>query len=46
MARELDRPLAVDDVRPAAAQALADVFGFAFEQVPAEALPAPAIARA
>ena len=46
MARELDRPVTVDDVRPAAAQALADVFGFAFEQVPAEALPVPAIARA
>jgi lipoyl(octanoyl) transferase len=32
LARELDRPVAVDDVRPAAAQALADVFGFAFEE--------------
>ena len=42
MARELGRPLAVDDVRPAAAQALADVFGFAFEELPADALPAPA----
>jgi lipoyl(octanoyl) transferase len=30
LARELDRPLSVDDVRPAAAQALADVFGFTF----------------
>ncbi|MFL5928750.1 MAG: lipoyl(octanoyl) transferase LipB [Gaiellaceae bacterium] len=30
MARELGRPVAVDDVRPAAAQALADVFGLAF----------------
>jgi lipoyl(octanoyl) transferase len=30
MARELGRDVAVDDVRPAAAQALADVFGFAF----------------
>jgi lipoyl(octanoyl) transferase len=27
MARELDRPLTVDEVRPAASQALADVFG-------------------
>ena len=27
MARELDRPLTVDEVRPAAAQAFADVFG-------------------
>jgi lipoyl(octanoyl) transferase len=30
LARELQRPVTVDDVRPAAAQALADVFGFAF----------------
>jgi lipoyl(octanoyl) transferase len=35
MARELGRPVAVDDVRPAAAQALADVFGLAFEELPA-----------
>ena len=35
MARELGRPLQVDDVRPAAAQALADVFGLSFEDVPA-----------
>jgi len=42
MARELDRPVSVDDVRPAAAQAVADVFGFAFEQIPAGALPATA----
>jgi lipoyl(octanoyl) transferase len=42
MARELDRPVSVDDVRPAAAQALADVFGFAFEDVPAGALLAAA----
>jgi lipoyl(octanoyl) transferase len=33
MARELDRPLTLADVRPAAAQALADVFGFAFEEL-------------
>jgi lipoyl(octanoyl) transferase len=33
MARELGRPLTVDDVRPAAAQALADVFGLAFADV-------------
>ncbi len=32
MAHELGWPLAVDDVRPAAAQAIADVFGFAFEE--------------
>jgi lipoyl(octanoyl) transferase len=36
MARELARPLSVDDVRPAAAEALGDVFGLAFEDVPAE----------
>jgi lipoate-protein ligase B len=36
MARELGRPLAVDDVRPAAAQALADVFGLSFD-LPASA---------
>ena len=36
MARELDRPLAVDEVRPAAAGALAEVFGLALEELPAE----------
>jgi lipoyl(octanoyl) transferase len=36
MARELGRELSVDDVRPAAAAALGDVFGLAFEDVPAE----------
>jgi lipoyl(octanoyl) transferase len=35
MARELGRPLAVDEVRPAAAQAFADVFELAFEDAPA-----------
>jgi lipoyl(octanoyl) transferase len=33
MAHELGRELSVDDIRPAAAQALADVFGFAFEEL-------------
>ncbi len=33
IARELARPLTVDDVRPAAAQAFADVFGFELEDV-------------
>jgi len=42
MARELQRPLTVDEVRPAAAAALAEVFGFAFEELPAEALLAAA----
>jgi lipoate-protein ligase B len=34
MARELARPLSVDDVRPAAAQAFTDVFGVRFEELP------------
>jgi lipoyl(octanoyl) transferase len=42
IAREVGRPVSVDDVRPAAADALAAVFGFAFEEVPAEALLAAA----
>jgi lipoyl(octanoyl) transferase len=41
MARELGRPLDVGDVRPAAAAALADVFGLELEEVPA---PSPAAA--
>jgi lipoate-protein ligase B len=36
MARELGRPLSVDEVRPVAAQALADVFGVTFEELPSE----------
>jgi lipoyl(octanoyl) transferase len=36
MSTELARPLGVDDVRPAAAAALEDVFGFAFEPLPAD----------
>jgi lipoyl(octanoyl) transferase len=36
MAAELGRPLGVDDVRPVAVQALADVFDLAFEPLPAE----------
>jgi lipoate-protein ligase B len=35
LAAEVDRPVTVADVRPAAAQTLADVFGFAFEALPA-----------
>jgi lipoyl(octanoyl) transferase len=34
MARELGRPVSVDEVRPAAAQAFADVFGVTFEELP------------
>jgi lipoyl(octanoyl) transferase len=36
MARELRRPLTVDDVRPPAAVALAEVFGLELEEIPAE----------
>ena len=36
MARELGRPLTVEDVRPAAVDALAEVFDLAFEELPAE----------
>jgi lipoate-protein ligase B len=36
MARELGRPIAVDDVRPTAAQAFADVFSVTFEELPLE----------
>jgi lipoyl(octanoyl) transferase len=36
MARELGRPILVDEVRPAAAQALADVFELSLEELPAE----------
>jgi lipoyl(octanoyl) transferase len=36
MARELDRPFSVDVVRPAAAEALGNVFGLELEEVPAE----------
>jgi lipoyl(octanoyl) transferase len=35
LAAELGRPVSVDDVRPAAAQAFADVFDVAFEELPA-----------
>src|SRR2546423_6991169 len=35
MARELDRPLSVDEVRPSAAAALEKVFDLAFEELPA-----------
>jgi lipoyl(octanoyl) transferase len=36
MARELDRPISVDDVRPAAAGALAEVFDLSLEELPAD----------
>jgi lipoyl(octanoyl) transferase len=36
MARELDRPLTVDELRPAATAGLGDVFGLTLEELPAE----------
>jgi lipoyl(octanoyl) transferase len=36
MARELDRPITVDEVRPAAAAALEQVFEITFEELPAD----------
>ena len=48
MARELSTPLRVEDVRPAAATAIADVFGLDVEELPVdgvEALVAQATAR-
>src|SRR5439155_21317850 len=36
IARELGRPVSVDDVRPAAREAFADVFGLELEEIPAE----------
>jgi hypothetical protein len=36
MARELGRPLTVDEVRPAAAAALGEVFDLELEELPAE----------
>ena len=36
MAQELGEPIAVDDVRPSAAEALADVFGLELEELPAD----------
>ena len=39
IARELGRPVTLDEVRPFAVEALADVFGLAFEELPADHLP-------
>jgi lipoyl(octanoyl) transferase len=36
IARELDRPVTVDEVRPYAREALAEVFDLSFEELPAE----------
>ena len=46
MARELERPLAVDEVRPHALNALAEVFDLDFEEFPKEALDALRLKRA
>jgi lipoyl(octanoyl) transferase len=40
MARELERPLAVDEVRPHALAALAEVFDLEFEELPTDSLDA------
>jgi lipoyl(octanoyl) transferase len=45
MARELGRPVAVDDVKPAAVAALADVFGLAFEELSRSDAGAALVAR-
>jgi lipoyl(octanoyl) transferase len=37
MAQELGRPVTVDEVRPAAVAALEEVYGLAFEELPADA---------
>ena len=36
MARELERPLAVDEVRPEAIRAIGEVFGLVLEELPAD----------
>ena len=36
LSRELGRSVSVDDVRPAAGSALADVFGLAFDELPGD----------
>jgi lipoyl(octanoyl) transferase len=36
IARELDRPVTVEEVRPSARDALAEVFGLSFDELPAE----------
>ena len=46
MARELERPLAVDEVRPHALNALAEVFDLDFDEFPKEALDALRLNRA
>ena len=45
IARELGRPMSVDEVRPRAIEALGEVFGLAFEELPAEHRPEQLAAR-
>ena len=45
MARELGRPVAVDEVKPAAIAALAEVFGLELAALPSGAAPEPVAAR-
>jgi lipoyl(octanoyl) transferase len=45
IARELGRPVPLEEVRPHAIEALADVFGLAFEELPADHLPRELAAR-
>jgi lipoyl(octanoyl) transferase len=40
MAQELGRPITVDEVRPVAIAAIAEVFGLELEELPADAGPA------
>jgi lipoyl(octanoyl) transferase len=45
IARELGRPVSVDEVRPHAIEALGEVFGLSFEELPAEHRPEQLLAR-
>jgi lipoyl(octanoyl) transferase len=45
IARELGRPVAVDEVRPHAVAAVEEVFGLELEELPAELLPQPVHAQ-
>ena len=45
IARELTRPVSVDEVRPRAIEALGEVFGLSFEELPVEYRPEQLLAR-
>jgi lipoyl(octanoyl) transferase len=45
IARELGRPVSVDEVRPHALEALEEIFGISFEELPAEHRPEKLLAR-